>query len=231
MVAPSRPRAAVLILVVLIAGCGGSTATPASPATGGAATLEPSAPAAGSIDAATLIGCFGLGEADCRRVLEAAAGAVDPTAPVTYVQVGPFGCPVAAGCEASLVARPAGSVTVELADGPPIAMSVELGAGGSLEIVPAEAFTVEVEPSSVAGGLAGPVPFSLGHCGLGSGIDIDGSWWDPVGIVNSDHGDAINAADGTLAPVGPNQATFTSAGGFSVALVRHRGVKHLPLCQ
>jgi hypothetical protein len=63
-----------------------------------------------------------------------------------------------------------------------------------------------------------------------SGIDIDGSWWDPVGFVDVDHPDAINAANGTFTPHDPNHATFVSDGGFEVSLVRRVGEKQLPGC-
>ncbi len=69
------------------------------------------------------------------------------------------------------------------------------------------------------------------HCGLWSGIDAGGSWWDPVGPVDGDHPDAINAADGTLTVLDPDHATFTSRGGLTVQLQRHEGAKYLPLCQ
>jgi hypothetical protein len=238
-IAALRVSVAVLLLATLAAGCGGGPAQSAAP-TADAATDPASSPVAAPstspaeafIDPSVPYGCFGLGDRDCASVLEAAATALGPAdGPVAYVQVGPFSCLAGQGCEPSLLARPAGGVVIELAEAPPVALSVELLTDGRLNVERVEGFMVAVEPSSAQGGLPGPTSFSLGHCGLGSGIDVDGSWWDPVGFVNSDHGDAINAADGTIAPIGPNEATFTSKGGFSVALVRHGGVKHLPLCQ
>ena len=232
-----RVPVAVLLLATIAAACGGGPGPPPGP-TADAATAPSTppvtapSPAGAAVDPAVPHGCFGLGDRDCATVLEAAVAALGPAdGPVTYIQVGPFGCPAGQGCEPSLLARPAGGGVVELAEAPPVQLSVELLADGTLNVERAEGFMVSVEPTSAPGGLLGPTSFSLGHCGLGSGIDIDGSWWDPVGFVNSDHSDAINAAEGTIAPVGPNQATFTSKGGFSVALVRHQGVKHLPLCQ
>ena len=57
-------------------------------------------------------------------------------------------------------------------------------------------FGIAVAPSSTAGQLAtDPIPYSLGHCGLMSGVDVDGSWWDPVGFVDIDHSDAINCGE------------------------------------
>jgi hypothetical protein len=121
-------------------------------------------------------------------------------------------------------------VTVELAAGDPLAFQVSLAPDGTPAVAPGEAFTVAVAPSSTRGQLSSPMPFTLGHCGLWSGVDVDGSWWDPVGFVDPGHGDSINAASGTFVPVDPNHATFTSDGGFSVNLLRRLGDKHLPLC-
>ena len=45
------------------------------------------------------------------------------------------------------------------------------------------AFGVLLGPTSQGPVTAGARPFSLGHCGLWSGIDVGGSWWDPVGQV------------------------------------------------
>jgi hypothetical protein len=48
--------------------------------------------------------------------------------------------------------------------------------------------------------------------------------------VDSDHGDAINAASGTFVMVGPDRALFTSNDGFAVQLLRRAGEKYLPFC-
>ncbi len=72
--------------------------------------------------------------------------------------------------------------------------------------------------------------FSLGHCGLDSPIDVDGALWDPVGAIDADATEAINAADGEFRRTGPTMAEFVTATGFRVALVRHEGRKSIPLC-
>ncbi len=257
MTDPSRPPAAArplrlgFVVALLLVACGGSlgttggsergTGTPAPPSSGAPSSTAPGAasgaltdPAEGALpfDPATPVSCHGLAEIDCATVL----GAVLPTlpsgtAPVVYAEVGPFWCPAQPGCEPSVIARPAGRVFLELAGADPIELSVERGPDGTFGVQRGEAFTVLVDPSSPASGIAGPVELDLGHCGLLSGIDLDGSWWDPVGFVDSDHGDAINAAHGTVAFQGPNEATFTSDNGLVVALERRAGAKHLPLCQ
>lgn len=240
----ARPlRALTGLVILLVAACGAPTPTPAvapsgsSPSAGvassaGSGTSQPAASSgsAPSIDPAVVHACLGLDEPDCARALEAAAAALPAGTPVVYVEVGPFTCQAANPCDTVLAARPSGQVTFEPVTGDPIAVQVTFQADGTFGAAVREAFTVKLGPSSRPGQLGAPLPFTLGHCGLGSGIDVDGAWWDPVGFVNIDHGDAINAAQGTFVAVGPNHATFTSAGGLTVELQRRAGEKHLPLC-
>lgn len=251
MARPSRLIGGIVLVALVLSGCGGSAATDAPPASarptpipaspsrtepGGSdapvspeASAGPAASTGTALDPAVLHACFGLNEVDCGRALEAAAGVLPADFPVGYVQVGPFGCQVGQGCDTTLVIRPAGQVVFEPTTGEPIAVQVTL-VDGELRAEPGEAFTVRVAPQSPPHALAGPVPYTLGHCGLGSGIDLDGSWWDPVGLVDGDHGDAINAAEGTFVAIDQSHATFTSQGGFTVSLLRRVGEKHLPLC-
>jgi len=151
-------------------------------------------------------------------------------APV-YIQVGPFGCPAGEGCGTSLAERPQGDITLEAGVGA-LSYHVTAAAGDAgLELVQQDAFGVRLGPSSQPPLTAGAQPYTLGHCGLWSGIDLGGSWWDPVGPVDGDHPDAINSATGVMTVVDPDHAMFTSNGGFTVELLRHRGEKFLPLCR
>ena len=126
------------------------------------------------------------------------------TTTVIYAEVGPFGCPNEAGCPNTLAFRPSGQVVFERSNGEPVVISIAPADDGTIATSPGEFFGVAVPPSSTAGQLgAEPIPYSLGHCGLMSGVDVDGSWWDPVGFVDIDHGDAINAASGMFAPATP----------------------------
>ena len=208
---------ALALLAVVAAGCSAAAgSTPDASAAEG-----PGIPAA----------CFGLAQPDCTLAFEAAQQDLAPGDQVVYAEVGPFGCPNEAGCPNTLAGRPSGQVVFERSDGKQVAISVTAGADGTITTSPGELFTVAVSPTSTAGQLVGqPIPYTLGHCGVNSGIDVDGSWWDPIGFVDIDHGDAINAADGTFAPHDANHATFTSDGGLSVTVVRRVGDKHLPMC-
>jgi hypothetical protein len=77
---------------------------------------------------------------------------------------------------------------------------------------------------------AAEIEFELGHCGLLSPIDVDGSLWDPVGLVDGDHPAAINSAQGRLMFTSATTAHFRIADGFTVNLVRRVGPKPYPLC-
>jgi hypothetical protein len=207
---------AVAFLALLAAACSSTAATPG--------------PSAGE-GPGTPVACLGLEQPDCMRAYDAAAAALAPDVEVVYAEVGPFGCPNEPGCPYTLTGRPSGQVVFERANGEPVAISVTAAADGTIATAPGESFSVAVAPTSLPGQLrTEPTLYSLGHCGLGSGIDIDGSWWDTVGFVDIDHGDAINAADGTFTPHDPNHATFVSDGGFEVSLVRRIAEKHLPMC-
>jgi hypothetical protein len=212
----ARVLAALLLAVVAAACSQGASASPDASAAEG-----PGIPVA----------CLGLEQPDCAHAFDAAAATLAPDVEVVYAEVGPFGCPNEPGCPSSLTGRPSGQVVFERAVGELVAVNVIAAADGTITTSPGEWLTVAVPPTSTAGQLGGgPMPYSLGHCGLMSGVDLDGSWWDPVGFVNVDHPDAINAANGTFTPHDPNHATFVSDGGFEVSLVRRVGQKHLPMC-
>ena len=133
------------------------------------------------------------------------------------------------GCPTTLAARPEGDVSVEFAEGAGINVHLTALPDGTIEATRGEPMGIAVAPASPAADPA-PVPFTLGHCGLFSGIDVDGSYWDPIGLVDYDHGDVINAASGVFAATDPDHATFTSKGGLVVTLQRHPGAKLLPFC-
>jgi hypothetical protein len=207
---------ALIVLTVAVVACGPSSGS--------------SEPSVAAVPAGPLTACLGLDQADCKLALDAATARLAPDhPPLRYVQVGPFSCRVAEGCPPTLAARPEGDVAIEFTLAPPVQVHVNAAADGTIEATVTEATTFPVEPSSAAGG-PGPIPYTLGHCGLWSGIDVDGSFWDPVGPVDADHSDAINSAEGTFTFLAPDRATFVSAGGLVVQLVRHIGPKGLPGC-
>ena len=242
--ARARPAGVLVLFAVLVAACGGSIASPrpthplasTSPAQESSSPsvspivseAAPPAPAAAA-DAPT--GCLGLDENQCLGVREVALSKLRPGSPeVAYVRVGRFGCLTDTTCPADLAARPEGQVVVEFVDGsPPVVVSIR-AADATIEAnVEGETFFVLVRPESSPVG--GPiVATELGHCGVGSGIDVDGSFWNPVGVVDADHGDYINAAPATFRLVTPLTATLETVAGLRLDLVRHPGPKQLELC-
>ena len=79
--------------------------------------------------------------------------------------------------------------------------------------------------------------FSLGHCGLTSPIDVDGSFWDPVDGVTATgsdldlatDGEMINATSGVVVVI-DDEARFRTVSGSVVRLGRHSGDKEFPGC-
>jgi hypothetical protein len=59
---------------------------------------------------------------------------------------------------------------------------------------------------------------------------VDGAFWDPVGLVDADHTDAINSAEAVFTLTSSQTATLRTRGGLSLDLIRHDGAKHLPGC-
>ncbi len=239
---PSRaatPILAVLVASSLLVACTGQTpgiaSTSASPpASPPAASVAPSQATAASPTSSAqeplLTACLTLGPQDCERARSFAVTTLtagDP--PVRYVQVGPFSCATGDRCPLTLVARPEGDVVLEFPGGAGVNVHLKIAPDGTFEATRDAAMGVPVEPSSpdVEGG---PMPFSLGHCGIFSGIDVDGAWWDPVGVVDMETGDAVNATAGTLTFLDEDHASFTTATGFDVQLIRRDGPKLLPMC-
>jgi hypothetical protein len=231
-----RARLVLCMLAGLsIAAC--ATPIPSPPSTSQPSAVVPpsAAPTASAAPAgvdltAVPTACVGLAPQDCSRVLAETASVVPAGTVVRYVQVGPFGCAASGACPASLAARPQGDVTLEAAD---VALSYHVtwtDPASGLAIDRQDAFGVLLAPTSTPPVALGPQPFTLGHCGLWSGIDVGGSWWDPVGQVDGDHPDAINAADATLALVDADHAILASEGGLTVQLLRRDGMKYLPGC-
>ena len=230
-----RVLAAALVAVGLVisacAGSGPSASVTAVPSTVSSSSPAESAAPSGIDLSSVPAACVGLAADDCRRVVAQLSTIVPASSAVTYIQVGPFGCANGEGCAPSLADRPQGDITLEAGVGALSYHVTASGGGAELTIERQDAFGVLLGPESQAPVTAGARPFTLGHCGLWSGIDAGGSWWDPVGAVDGDHPDAINAADGTLTILDPDHASFTSQGGLTVQLVRHQGDKYLPLCQ
>jgi hypothetical protein len=106
--------------------------------------------------------------------------------------------------------------------------------------IPADIQTVSVAPESEPSLAIGvPVAYALGHCGLWSPIDIDGSLWQPIGghdmagdaiATDAAIGELINATPGTLELHTPELAEFRSASGVVVTLQRAPGELAYPLC-
>ena len=93
------------------------------------------------------------------------------------------------------------------------------------------------DPSSAALEPALAYRFSLGHCGLHSPVDVDGSFWDAIhGVaptgqpldLESDS-EMINATSGVIVVIG-DEARFRTDTGSVIRFARHEGDKEFPGC-
>lgn len=94
----------------------------------------------------------------------------------------------------------------------------------------------ETPPGSVP--IGAPQNFQLGHCGLSSPIDFDGSLWDPtlgdsgagVALTQDQHGELINSTTVVLALIDATRAVLVTPSGARILLVRHAGPRPYHLC-
>jgi len=228
-------RLALLAMMALAAACGGPAVSPTSspsPTSSASSEAQPS-PSGGQGAPAGGIptGCLGIELGTCLLVRDVAIRELGapPEQPIVYARVGPFPCRGEPPCGANLVARPEGTVTLELGGREPAVVNVTAPGGEMQAAVVPGTVLIRVEPSSIP--IVGPaLAMELAHCGVGSGIDVDGSFWDPVGQVNWEHADFINAAHAQFTMTSPTTATLLTRAGLGLTLGRHPGPKYLELC-
>ena len=175
------------------------------------------------------IACLGVQLDQCRVLADVALGALPGHPPVSYTEVGPPSC-VAAPCPEALLPGNRLIVTIQFTGAAPRLVTIDAAADGFQASDGGEAGLIELAPESAPARAPGPRPFALGHCGIGSPIDLDGSFWDPAGRIDFQADEAINAADGTLVLTSQDTAHFSTANGFEIDLVRHPGSKYFPGC-
>ena len=153
------------------------------------------------------LACLSLPEAECRSIATELLAAADLPGTVATVSIQAFGCD-GAPCPPGFGARNRGQAWVELVDPQRLRQfAITTGVDGKAAIdrgtdIPAAVILA----TSVRTGSGGE--FALGHCGLVSPIDFDGSLWDPVGLIDGDASESINASEGRMILVGAGAATF-----------------------
>ena len=100
--------------------------------------------------------------------------------------------------------------------------------------------TATVAPHTPPGELAIGVArdFTIGHCGLISPIDIDGSLWDPIAghdgnggpLSDVQLGELINGTPTIVTLTAPNTAELRTPNGAVITLQRHDGPRAYFLC-
>jgi hypothetical protein len=220
--------AAVVLIAIACQSAPPSSPTPI-PTSSVAATESPGKGSPGTAELAR--GCWGIREPDCGRTVGAAFDALAEfeSHPYGYATVRFTDCPES-GCQDALTLGWPIHVLLEPTDRSAMIEAVVRSEGGSLvaEVNETRAF-FGVEARSGPAPLGEPFRLELGHCGISSGIDADGSFWDPIGQIDPQNPDTINAAPGTMLITTDTTATFQTA-RLHLELVRHHGLKYLPAC-
>jgi hypothetical protein len=219
----------VVALAWLVLTAIGCQSAPPSP-TPSVAVTEP-APGESLISAELARGCWGIREPDCGRAVVATfdAPADFETHSYGYATVEFSECPDN-HCPEGFVPGVIVHVLLEPTDGSaPIEALVRSEDGGLVAEAQETGAYFGVEPRSGPTGLNEPFAFTLGHCGIWSGIDADGSFWDPIGQVDRENPDTINSAAGVMVISTEESATLQTA-RLRLELVRHQGLKYLPAC-
>lgn len=113
-------------------------------------------------------------------------------------------------------------------------LPANLGIPGPAEV------TVQLTPHTPRGEMQVGIPrnLTLGHCGLISPVDADGSLWDPIGghdgsggpLNEQQGGDLINATATVVELTDLNSMEMRTAAGAVITLTRHDGPRAYLLC-
>lgn len=209
-------------LVLVVGGCvPAPTAAPPSPSD--APQAFPGRP--------DILGCTDILAGQCAVVAARVIAKLPVARGAPYaMQIRLGGCPNDGDCPKTLGIR-MGTVLVEYRDGgEPIHLSLA-GTPEAPITAPLDGIWSDlVEPSSKRVDGQGPFVFDVGHCGLTHVVDFDGSFWVPVGVIDSS-GNAMNSSEqGTMRLAGLNLAEYRGTQGFSMNLARWPGPKRFFLC-
>ena len=108
---------------------------------------------------------------------------------------------------------------------------------GNLSGIPTdEEFTADVSPQTPDGELTigEERDYTIGHCGVSSPTDIDGSLWDPIGsaaaLTEPQEGELINATSVVVVLLDENTMEMHTPAGAVITLSRHDGPRRYFLC-
>jgi hypothetical protein len=223
-----RPIAARVVLswVLVLAAC----VAPAPPPTR-TPSLSESAPAESPtpVAAAYHLACLSVPQPECETIAAAVARRFDAPGDIVAIEIQAFPCE-GVGCPAGFLARSRGEAVVELVSPARIESLSIAVTGGAMTFGPAVDETVATLVARSAHAGRGVLRFTLGHCGLLSPIDVDGSLWDPIGQIDGDAAEAINVSAGSILLLAPRAARFVADPTFSADLVRRDGRKSYRLC-
>jgi hypothetical protein len=159
-------------------------------------------------------------------------GCADTTVPVTS----PGAATPSAATAASPLATPESTRASSPEAGPALRPLPAVVAARPAPDDPSATLGATTDRVGLATGFA--YPYRLGHCGLGSPFDLDGSLWDPMaghdgreGPLTEAHiGELINPTSGTVTLLTRDVAEFRTPLGAVITLARLPGERAYLLC-
>lgn len=192
----------VIALALALAACG----PPPSPA-----PASPAGPA---------VACVDLDESQCRVVLDGLGAHLQSGGTAAHVVISQRFCD--GPCPGAETGTWLSHVFVQFVDArePAFFATTVDGGGMHWEVIPT--FTVHLAARSPRL-VRSSTTISLKICGLGGPIDVDGSFWDPVGVIAASILDDVDRTSVTFTLTSIGRAELSFGGTTLMRLVRHAG--------
>jgi hypothetical protein len=177
-----------------------------------------------------IVACMALPSAECEPLARDVLNVVSQDAPqIVRIEVGPVE-KAAQPLQRSLVGAESVIIVLEFAETSPTWLEIDPRTRPPAILRTQPSRIEPATPVSAPLGDAGMQPLLLGTCGLASGIDFDGSWWDPIGEIDAYAPESSGPARGGITLMTANTAIFETESGFRINLVRHLGPKWVAGC-
>lgn len=196
----------------------------------GACGPGPESPSPSAAGAGPIVACMALPAAECEPLARDVLDVVSQDAPqIVRIEVGPVE-KAAQPRQRSLVGAESVIIVLEFAQTSPAWLEVDPRTRPPVVLRTQPSQIEPATPLSAPFGDAGMQPLLLGACGLASGIDFDGSWWDPIGEIDAYAPESSGPTRGAITLTTATTAIFETESGFRINLVRHVGPKWVAGC-
>jgi hypothetical protein len=190
----------------------------------------PESPGPSAVGPGPIVACMSLPAAECEPLARDVLNVVSQEAPqIVRIEVGPVE-KAAQPQQRSLVGAESVVIVLEFAQTSPARLEIDPRTRPPVVLRTQPSQIEPSAPMSAPNRDAGMQPLLLGTCGLASGIDFDGSWWDAIGEIDAYAPESSGPARGAITLMTESTAMFETESGFRINLVRHNGPKWVRGC-